>query len=207
MRRIDLTHTITDNMPVFPGDLPVSLKQTVFIEEEGNNDHTLTSAMHVGTHLDAPLHMIAGGKRVDELSVEQFFGKGILIDARGKQTIDSALVENVTIPKNASVLIYTGFGEKFYEATYFESSPEITQDFAEKMVEAKVRMVGMDTSSPEHNPPWTIHKTLLKHNILILENLTNLDKLVGIASFDVIALPSKVRADAAPVRVIATVSE
>lgn len=205
MKFIDLSHTFTDNMPVFPGDPQATLKQTVFIEKDGNNDHTLTTAMHVGTHMDAPIHMIAGGKRIDELSPDHFLGTGVLIDARGKKIIDATLLENVTIPEGSIVLLFTGFDKKFGTEEYFSTYPEITEDFAKKMIEHKVKMVGMDTASPEHNPPWTIHKTLLKEEILILENLTNLDQLLGVTNFEIISLPMNIRADAAPVRVLAKI--
>ena len=65
-------------------------------------------------------------------------------------------------------------------------------------------MVGMDTSSPD-DPPFTVHKLLLAHDILIIENLANLSALVGVPRFDVIALPMKIDAEAAPARVIAQI--
>lgn len=46
------------------------------------------------------------------------------------------------------------------------------------------------------------HKTLLGNGILIMENLVNLEKLLDIPSFEVIALPMKLQADAAWVRVV-----
>jgi kynurenine formamidase len=203
MKLIDLTHTFTDNMPVFPGDPDATLKQSVFIEKEGNNDHTLTTAMHVGTHIDAPLHMISDGKRIDQLDLDQFLGTGILVDARGKKKIDIDLLENKVIPAHAIVLILTGRDKHFGTEDYFSKYPEITQDFAQTMIDHNVNIVGIDTASPEHNPPWDIHKMLLRNNILILENLTNLEKLLNVKEFEVIALPPKLHSDASPVRVIA----
>jgi kynurenine formamidase len=203
---IDLTHTFTSDMPVFPGDPPAHLKQTVFIEKDGNNDHTLTTAMHVGTHMDAPLHMLADGKTIDALELEQFFGNGILIDARGKKEISADLLEGLSIKEDSIILIFTGFGDKFREENYFINYPEITEDFVQKMIALKVKMVGMDISSPEHNPPWKIHKQLLSNNILILENLTNLEQLLDVENFEMIALPAKLKSDASPVRVIAKIN-
>ncbi|MGI8419943.1 MAG: cyclase family protein [Candidatus Levyibacteriota bacterium] len=205
MKFIDLTHTFIDAMPVFPGDPPASLIQTAFIEKDGNNDHTLTTAMHAGTHMDAPLHMITDGKRIDELSLEQFFGNGVLIDARGKKEINTDLLEGLIIEEGSVVLLFTDFGKKYHTTEYFSDYPEITEEFVKRLIDLKVKMIGMDTSSPEHNPPWKIHKALLKNHILILENLTNLDQLLTIDDFEVIALPTKLRAAAAPIRVIAKI--
>jgi len=78
MKLIDLTHTFTSDMPVYPGDPKATLEQIAFIEKDTYNDHKLTTAMHVGTHMDASLHMHADGKKMDEINPERFFGKGVL---------------------------------------------------------------------------------------------------------------------------------
>jgi arylformamidase len=67
MQLIDLTQTFGSMMPVYPGDPAPELKQITTIETHGFTDHQLTTAMHVGTHMDAPLHMIAGGKKIAEM--------------------------------------------------------------------------------------------------------------------------------------------
>jgi kynurenine formamidase len=50
-----------------------------------------------------------------------------------------------------------------------------------------------------------VHKILLGANILIVENLTNLQALLAVSEFEVIALPPKFEADAGPVRAVARV--
>ena len=72
------------------------------------------------------------------------------------------------------------------------------------MIELGVKIVGMDTPSPDR-PPFAIHKLLFKNDILIIENLTNLEELLAHPQFDVIALPAKFDIEAAPVRVVAQV--
>ena len=204
MKLIDLTHTFTSSMPVYPGDPQPSLTQVATLEKEGYNDHQITTVMHVGTHIDAPLHMIAHGKRMDEIPPETFIGKGVLIDARGARLIDANLLEGLTIEPGSIVLIYTGFGAKYRDRSYFENFPTITEEFAKRVVESKVKIVGMDLPGPDQ-PPFPIHKALLGNGILIIENLTNLDKLLGVTNFEVIALPAKLHADAAPARVISRI--
>lgn len=205
MSYIDLTQTFTHDMPVYPGDPKPTLEQVAHIEKDTFNDHKLTSVMHVGTHMDAPLHMIADGQRIDEIEPERFFGKGILIDVRGSMNIDSSVLEGVEIKKGSIVLLYTGFGSKYRTEDYFKDYPEIKVDFANKMVELEVKSVGMDMLGPDYDKPWSTHKILLGNNITILENLTNLDQLVDIDDFEVIALPAKLQSDAAPIRVVARI--
>lgn len=202
MKLIDLTHIFTDNMPVFPGDPLSSLRQVTWISKNGYTDHKLETTMHVGTHMDAPFHMIEGGKTVDEISLNTFFGKGILLDARGKTVIDETLMKNVSIKKDSIILLYTGYFTKYRTPAYYEGFPKVTEGFAKEIVKCKVKIVGMDILGPD-DPPYPTHKILLKNGIFIIENLTNLDKLVGVKDFDVVALPMKLHADASPVRVIA----
>ena len=73
------------------------------------------------------------------------------------------------------------------------------------LVKQKVKIIGLDWPSPDHHP-YPIHEILLKNNILILENLTNLDQLLNETDLEVFAFPLKIEADSSPVRVIARVS-
>ncbi len=60
----------------------------------------------------------------------------------------------------------------------------------------------MDTPSPDKDP-YTVHRILLKEEILIIESLKNLSELLDVKKFEITALPAKFEADSAPVRVIA----
>ncbi len=185
-------------MPVYPGD---SLPELVKIDVEGIRDHRLTTGMHVGTHMDAPLHMMQGGKKISEIDPEKFFARGALIDARGKEQIDADLIQGVEA--GDIVLVLTGFGNKFHDQEYYEKYPVLTEAFAQKLVELKVKMVGLDFPSPDREP-FAVHKILLSQEILIIENLMNLESLLA-KQFEVIALPAKFDTDAAPARVIAKI--
>lgn len=191
-------------MPAYPGDPKSTLTQAARIDSEGYTDHLLNTLMHVGTHMDAPLHMIQDGAYMDKIPLDTFFGSGVLIDARGVPRIDASILTGVNIPPDSIVLVYTGFGNKFHTPEYFQDYPQIDESFAKRMVEMKVKIVGMDIVGPDE-PPFPTHKELLGHGILIIENLTNLDALVGVKQFSVIALPAKFHTDATPVRIIATI--
>lgn len=204
MKYIDLTHTFTDGMPVYPGDSRPELVQVAYPERQGYTGYRITTGMHVGTHIDAPLHMLEGGARISDLASEKFFGRGCLIDARGESIIDVQLLEKSKIKAGDIVLVLTGFSEKFHDPDYYTGYPVLTEKFARKLIERNVKMIGLDTPSPDYSP-FTLHKLLLGHDILIIENLTNLHALVGVSRFDVIALPMKIDAEAAPASVIAQI--
>lgn len=203
MNFIDLSRTITDTMPVFPGDHPTILKKDVGTENDIIHFH-LSTGMHVGTHMDGPLHMIPGGRKLSDISVDQFVAMGHLIDARNRKEIDVSLLVGHHIAEGDCVLFYTGFDQKFGEPAFYTDYPVLTEACAHELVRLKVKFVGLDTPSPD-KAPYEVHRILLSKEILIVEGLVNLSLLVSLKKFEVIALPAKFEAEAAPVRVIARV--
>ncbi len=191
-------------MPVFPGDTLPTLKQVGFLGKDDCCSFRVETGMHVGTHMDAPSHMLEGGKGLAAYPAEHFIGKGIILDARGRESIDADLLENVGPLKDTIILIFTGFDEHFEEPKYYDSYPELTEAFAERLAAEGVKIVGMDTPSPDRHP-YKIHKILLAKDVLIIENVCNLKELLSYSSFQVTALPTKFDAEAAPVRVVAEV--
>jgi kynurenine formamidase len=203
-RFIDLTHTFDDHMPVYPGDPEAQLYPTADINSDGYNEFKIESGMHVGTHIDAPLHMMPEGRRISEIDVNSFIAEGHLIDARNQNPFPAELIDFNQIKPGDIVLVFTGFGHKFGQPNYYQKYPEFSLEFAHRLVKAKIAAVGMDTPGPD-GPPFPAHNVLLAENILIIENLTNLDKLLDVSRFRVLAFPLKLKADAAPARVIAEV--
>lgn len=204
MRYIDLTQPFTNAMPVYPGDPVPELTQVASLETHGHTDFHLSTRMHVGTHLDAPLHMLPGGKRLMDFPLQTFFGRGALINAVGRAVIDESVLAGVRLERGDIVLILTGWSKKFGSPDYYHHYPVVTEPLANALVGASIAMVGLDFPSPDQ-PPFTVHKILLGHDVLILENLTNLEALQVSHEFNVVALPAKLEADSAPVRVVAQV--
>ena len=204
MALVDLTHPFSQNMPVYPSDPVPVFKQTSTIEKEGYIDFTVTTGMHIGTHVDAPLHFIKDGKFIADFPVEKFYGQGVLIDARGQKSIDVDLLGQKAIKKDSIVLVLTGFSQKFGQKDYYEAYPAATEAFAKKIIALGVKILGLDTSSPDH-PPFPIHKLLLAQEVLLLENLTNLESLVGLENFEIMAFPPKLQTDGSPIRVVAKI--
>lgn len=192
-------------MPVFPGDKPPVLKGNYF-EEYDVTMYKVSTSMHVGTHMDGPLHMVKGGRKLSEIAPDRFIANGVVIDVSGKKEIDADCLAGKEIKEGDCVLFYTGYGKKFRDVDYFETYPQMTEKLAEKLVDLKVKFIGTDACGPD-NDPYAVHRILLGKEILILENLTNLDQLLSLKKFEVIALPAKFDADGAPVRVIVRITE
>ena len=189
---------------MFPGDPAPQLFRTSEVSRDGILHYEVKTGMHVGTHMDAPAHMETGGKFLHEYPVEKFFGRGVILDARGKSSADESLLSKMTIQKTDAVLICFGWSQAYGEDEYYQNYPVIGEDLAEKLARRGVSMVGMDTPSPD-KAPYPVHKILFKNDVLILENLTNLQKLIG-KNFEIAALPVKFQAEAAPARVVAKIN-
>ncbi|MTI95818.1 MAG: cyclase family protein [Firmicutes bacterium] len=163
--------------------------------------------MHAGTHIDAPRHFLDCGKRIGDFGLEKFIGKGCLLDVRGESNIALKQEYFQLVQEGDIVLLFTGLGSLFRENSYYENfndHPLVEIELAEFFVERKIKMLGMDTPKPD-NFPFAIHKLLLSNGILIMENLNDLEKLVSVPSFEVIALPLKIHAEASIVRAVARV--
>ncbi|HSW99463.1 MAG TPA: cyclase family protein [Patescibacteria group bacterium] len=199
---VDLSVTLNAQTPVYPGDPAVKVEPVGAIERDGWNDHLVTVNTHAGTHIDAPVHMIADGKTLDKVPLEQFVGRGRLIEV--SESFSLEVLQQANIQANDIVLFHTGMSEQYHEAVYFERYPAMPEEIARWLVEQKVKMIGVDAGSVDNVDGFPIHKILLDGNVLIIENLTNLDQLTG-SEFTVYALPIKLDLDGAPARVIAEV--
>lgn len=199
---MDLSHTIRDGMPVYPGDGKSELVQSRFLDIDRYNNHELRIGMHVGTHMDAPLHMLAGGRRISDLPLETCIGPGCLLDVRGQNLISWLPNYEKQVKEGDIVLLYTGHDSWFGTPYYFTDNPLLDVGFAKALLRKRVRLLGMDLPSPD-GPPFPVHKLLLGAGIFLLENLTNLKGLLAWPEFEVVALPLNIWADGAPARVIA----
>jgi len=197
---IDISHTLDEQTPYYPGVTPTSLQQYKRLEADGFNAYSLTAGLHTGTHVDMPMHLTADARFANDFLPERFIGEGRLLDVRGERVITMKPQYREIVRENDIVLLYTGFDAYYYAADYIAAHPVADIAFADFLVERGVKMLGMDLPAPD-KPPYAVHKRLLGNDIFVLENLTNLGMLVG-KRFEVIALPLKLAAESSPVRAV-----
>lgn len=211
MKIIDLTHTISENMPVYPGTERPKLEVANTYEESGFKETLLTMFSHTGTHMDSPSHLFEKRTTLDSFKVEQFVGKGLVIDCsdlQEGQRITMKYIEEVKeeADKAEFILFYTGWDKHWGTSSYFGDYPYITEEVAEYLIKSKKKGVGLDVIGidPISDENLTIHKKLFAEtDIVVIENLTCLDK-VGDKLFSFCALPIKFKdSDGAPIRAIA----
>lgn len=205
MQIIDLSVAINEETPAYPGDPKVRIETTGIFEKDTYNDHKICFGIHSsGTHIDAPWHMLANGKTLDEMPLEQFIGRGVYIKVEDK-TFDLQKVKQANIQMGDIALFHTGMSDIYDKDEYYSERPEMPEEIANYLVDKNIKMIGLDMCSPDREP-FKIHRILLGRSILIIENLTNMDQLAG-KDFTVYALPVKLQLDGAPARVIAEIKE
>ena len=204
MPLIDLTQPFTRNMPVFPGDTPAGFQTVAEHEKDGYHGVRIDTGMHIGTHMDAPLHMIPGGKKLNDYPVSWFTGEAHVLDVRGHHVIGPELLDHVDLEHTAILLLHSGWDAHFEAPRYYTEYPEISADFASRLIGTRVRIIGLDWPSPDR-APYKVHHILLGNDILIMENLTKLDSLSPAAAFRVYAFPYTYDMEASPVRVVAEI--
>lgn len=182
---IDLSVPLNEKTPVYPGDPATKISPAGVLAKDGYCDHYISIGTHVGTHIDAPMHMLEDGKSLDQMPLEQFIGNGRVVEVTGS---DFEAVKLAGIQTGDIVLFRTGMSDKYHDKAYFEDYPAMSEKVANYLVEAKVKMVGVDTCSVDNQDGFPIHKILLGGNVLIIENLTNLGQLAD-KDFTIYALP------------------
>jgi kynurenine formamidase len=203
---IDLTMPITDSMQVFPGDEPPRIHQANDFARDGFNSFHVSMNMHTGTHIDGPMHLTRSKRYLNDIPLNQYVGRGCILNAAGKKYILPTAEYESLVQPHGIVLLYTGMNRLFGSKEYFDDFPVMSRELAQLCIERQIKMVCLDSSSPDRHP-FEIHKLLLENGVLIAENLTNLDKLLSVNEFEVLALPLNIHADSSPARIIARTLE
>ena len=225
MEVIDLTHTLHDDIQVYPGDPRPSISRGLTHEKDYCHVDLLRLGSHTGTHIDAPYHFLKGGQRIDEIPVQRFVGDGVLIDVSAKSDRDLILPGDVEpyedeIAQGDFVIFRTG-RDKYFGTPKYYLHPYLSAEGARILVRMGVSLVGVDAlnvdptynGSMDSDPSakdlpdegeygYPVHDILLGNDILIVENLCNLDKIKqvkGVYSF----LPLKLEgSDGSPIRAV-----
>ncbi|HKM39007.1 MAG TPA: cyclase family protein [bacterium] len=181
MRIIDLSHAYKVGMTLFPGTPAIDIKQIAQIDEGGYRVTDFHAGAHVGTHCDAFGHVIKGAKLMDEIPLDTYIGEAIVVDApvEDELEIPAQVLEGYDIKPGDIVLIRTGYGKLWDQPQYVEKSPHFSEELAHKLVELKIKAVGMDIISPDtvDSTAAPVHHILMGNEIGIVENLNNLDQL------------------------------
>lgn len=192
---IDLSILLTKDTPVFPGEPNIIFKKHANIKENTYSEHQITINTHFGTHMDFPYHMIDDGKKSSDFKLENFIGKGKVININNPD-LNSIEDENV-------FLLYSEHIEKGID-NLFNDVPVLDENLVDFLITKKPKMLLLDIPTPDKFP-YPIHKKILGNDILIVENVCNMKLLID-KKFKVYAIPLNFdEFDGSPCRVFAEV--
>jgi kynurenine formamidase len=180
MRLIDLSQPVYHDSPNCPAHPPVKSELYKDHPQSGWRVELLTIASHTGSHVDAPLHKIAGGASLDDIPLERWCGPAFVADFRGIAAdahMTAAMLE-AKLPADLAdriVLLATGWGDRRAKTDeWLRHSPCLSVDGAEWLVKNRVRGVGIDHYSIGGctDPTNTdVHTVLLGAGVWVVEEL------------------------------------
>lgn len=211
MKVIDLTHTIKEEMPVYPGtDTPKLIPANTY-KENGFKETLLKMYSHTGTHMDPPSHLYEDRTTLDQFPANQFLGKALAIDCRELGEGQLITMEHIEKYGNKTeeadfLLFCTGWDKYWGSEAYFGDYPCIDDEVLEYIMKGNYKGIGFDVIGldPIDDDDLTRHKKLFKDcEIVNIENLKNLE-LCGNELFNFSCFPLKINdCDGSPIRAVA----
>jgi arylformamidase len=198
----DLSPTVRQGTPVWPGDTPYTASLTWSMAEGASvNVSAITTSPHVGSHADAPFHTEPRGEGIADAALEHYLGPCRVVKVPAMALVEPRHIEGLDLAsprrllfKSESVRDRKSFPERFTAL-----SPEL----ASLLGERGVLLVGLDTPSvdPFDSKTLDAHHALARGGVAILEGLVLDGVPEGI--YELIALPLKLAGlDASPVRAV-----
>ena len=182
--------------------------------------HSLSLATHTGTHLDAPYHFYSDGAKVDGLDLSLLTAApAVVVDLRSKKPREKITWGDLEkyksgMRKGVALMVCTGWSKNWGQ-THYNAQPYLDPDTASKILATGVRVIGVDTMSPdlvtdEEGDCGHFHRAWLSKGAIIAENLNNLDRLLLIdqEKLRVSLIPlNLVDCDGSPIRAVAWAEE
>src|SRR5262249_10520742 len=227
---VDLTHTLSGAFPIVPVPgltFPFDQKPIASLAKNGVFAEEWHLIAHNGTHMDAPIHYIDGGRSMEGYDVRELIVPAAVIDIHERAASDrdaQLRVEDIKrwegrygrIQAGAAVLMYSGWDRKATEdpagfvgidnsgTTHFPTVSAEAVGFLVK--ERDIAGIGVDTLSFDQVEPTqkaAAHKVLLGANKWGIECIAHLMDIPARGA-TIFAGALKVKgASASPIRLIA----
>lgn len=195
MQLIDISVPVTPQLPVWPGEAQPTINHK-FRMSEGSDANVTQFAVgsHTGTHIDAPLHFVDGGKTTIEIPLEKLVGPCQVVDLQGKTEITAADLAALQLPKGTQKILFKTDNSRHWEDAshpFQEDFCALTADAAQWVVDNGIHLVGIDYLSIQlYHDPIDTHVILLSNEVVIVETLDL--RQVEPGTYRLICLPLKI---------------
>jgi arylformamidase len=203
----DISLPVSPSLPVWPGDPAIELEQISSMASGAEYNLTkLNSSVHIGTHVDAPLHFLSDGRSVDQLPLDVLTGLCYVVQLPdGVDTITAEVLDGIPLAEGTTRILFGTRNSHGWASGETEFQPDfvaITEDGAEWLVARGVQLVGVDyLSVAPYEDTVSTHRVLLQAGVIVVEGL-NLSQ-VPRGFYDLYCLPLKlVGAEGAPARAV-----
>jgi arylformamidase len=191
----DVSVLLRTGMVVYPGDPTFSIDRAMSLAGgDIANVSQMKLGVHTGTHVDAPLHFFDGAPAVEALDLDVLVGPAVVVEVAGQGDIGpDAVVEGAE-----RLLFKTRNSEADAQDVFYEDFASISPEAATRLVDAGVRLVGIDYLSVGS---VETHETLLRAGVIAVEGLDLREIEPG--AYTLVCLPLKIAgSDGAPARAI-----
>lgn len=226
-RIVDLSHVISPDIPLWPGDPPVEMETVASFDSDGYHLRRFSIGEHSATHMNAPNSFHEGGVGIDAYMPESLVLPAVVIDVREQSAADADYQLSIDdileweslhgrIADGTLVIMFTGWQDKWSDPLAFFNedadggmhfpgfSPAATEFLLE---ERGVAGAGIDTHGvdPGQDDTYATNTSVLARQGIILENLTNLHGLPPTGTTVVIGVLRLQAGSGSPVSVLAFV--
>jgi len=206
---VDLSHPITNDTKVYPGDPEPNITVATTKENEGYNLFNVFLGSQSGSHVDAPYHFDSKGKTIDKMDLSYFMGKALIIDVSYKKSEEEISLDEVKKYeekiKNSDIVLFRTDWYKKEKTDEFYEHPFLSKEAGEYLLSLDIKTLGIDTINLDNSggTEFPIHDMYAENEGLIAENLAFFDKVDFEEPF-VIFLPLRlIGCDGSPVRAVA----
>lgn len=202
---IDVTRMLSADVPVWPGAPSLVLERRLAIEHgDAVNDSNLSCNVHVGTHVDAPCHVLAQGGGVEHLPLDALIGPAVVLDCGECREIRAGWLDARLGSSDRRVLLRTRESERWRagERSFHEDFAALCPDAAQWLAGRGTVLVGIDSMSIQlFGNDSSTHEYLLAAGVVIVEGLDLSAAPAG--ACELICLPIPLcGSDGAPARVL-----
>lgn len=196
---IDISRPVHRMTPVWPGDRPFLLNQR---REPGFVLSSFETTCHIGTHVDAPLHLDTAAAAIEAIPIGRCVGPADVVRIPGVgRALTPADLSGGWEPRSPRVLLRTDSSalDREIGPGFAGLSAELVHWLADRGVE----LVGIDTPSVDvfESQDLPAHHALMERGLTWIEGLWLADAEPG--RYFLAALPMLLEgAEAAPVRAV-----
>ncbi len=206
---IDLSYPLGKGTPTYPSSIGFSIYERSKIEKNGRKTSKIVLNTHMGTHMDAPAHILLNAQTIDKIPLKKMMGRALILglkkegfqkDVYGLKDLGG---ETEYISQVDILIIKVGNSKTAMgRERLFNKYPVPDSSVLKWIINHKIKCLGTDAVSIEKTNSKTMenHKTLLRRKILLVEGLFNLEK-IDCDIFYFMAIPINIKnGDGAPCR-------